>query len=47
MFEDANSGVAAAKAGGFIAIGVGNPLLKGVADIYFNDLTEFRLEEYA
>jgi beta-phosphoglucomutase len=47
VFEDANSGVAAAKAGGFIAIGVGNPLLKGVADIYFNDLTEFRLEEYA
>ena len=47
VFEDATSGVAAAKAGGFIAIGVGNPLLKGVADIYFNDLTEFRLEEYA
>lgn len=47
VFEDANSGVAAAKAGGFIAIGVGNPLLKGMADIYFNDLTEFRLEEYA
>ncbi len=47
VFEDANSGIAAAKAGGFIAIGVGNPLLKGVADIYFNDLTEFRLEEYA
>ena len=47
VFEDASSGVAAAKAGGFIAIGVGNPLLKGVADVYFNDLTEFRLEEYA
>jgi beta-phosphoglucomutase len=47
VFEDASSGVAAAKAGGFIAIGVGNPLLKGVADVYFHDLTEFRLEEYA
>ena len=47
VFEDASSGVAAAKAGGFIAIGVGNPMLKGLADVYFNDLTEFRLEEYA
>jgi beta-phosphoglucomutase len=47
VFEDASSGVAAAKAGGFIAIGVGNPMLKGVADVYFNELTEFRLEEYA
>jgi beta-phosphoglucomutase len=47
VFEDANSGIAAAKAGGFIAIGVGNPLLKGVADVYFNELTEFRLEAYA
>ncbi len=47
VFEDASSGVAAAKAGGFIAIGVGNPMLKGVADVYFNELTEFRLEAYA
>jgi len=47
VFEDANSGIAAAKAGGFIAIGVGNPMLKGVADVYFNELTEFRLEAYA
>ena len=47
VFEDASSGIAAAKAGGFIAIGVGNPMLKGVADVYFNELTEFRLEAYA
>lgn len=47
VFEDASSGVAAAKAGGFIAIGVGNPMLKGVADVYFNELTEFRIEAYA
>ncbi len=47
VFEDAASGVAAAQAGGFMAIGVGNPMLKGVADVYFNELTEFRLEEYA
>ena len=47
VFEDALSGISAAKAGGFIAIGVGNPILKGVADVYFNELTEFRLEAYA
>ena len=47
VFEDASSGIAAAKAGGFIAIGIGNPMLKGVADVYFNELTEFRLEAYA
>jgi beta-phosphoglucomutase len=47
VFEDALSGVKAAKDGGFIAIGVGNPMLKGVADVYLNELTEFRLEEYA
>lgn len=47
VFEDASSGVAAAKAGGFISIGVGNPMLKGVADVYFNELTEFRIEAYA
>lgn len=47
VFEDALSGVKAAKDGGFIAIGVGNPMLKGIADVYMNELTEFRLEEYA
>jgi len=47
VFEDALSGVKAAKDGGFIAIGVGNPMLKGVADVYLNELTEFRFEEYA
>jgi len=47
VFEDALSGVAAAKAGGFKVVGVGNPMLKGVADMYFNNLTEFRLEDYA
>lgn len=47
VFEDALSGVKAAKDGGFIAIGVGNPMLKGIADVYLNELTEFRLDEYA
>jgi beta-phosphoglucomutase len=47
VFEDAASGIAAAKAGGFIAVGVGNPHIVAVADIYLNDLTEFRVEQYA
>jgi beta-phosphoglucomutase len=47
VFEDAASGIAAAKAGGFIAVGVGNPHIATVADIYLNDLTEFRVEQYA
>jgi beta-phosphoglucomutase len=41
VFEDAASGVQAAKAGGFKAIGVGNENIKELADQYFNDLTEF------
>ena len=47
VFEDALSGVNAAKEGGFLSIGVGNPLLQNVADVYLNNLTEFRLEAYA
>lgn len=47
VFEDAASGIAAAKAGGFTAVGVGNPHIADQADIYLNDLTEFRLEQYA
>ncbi len=46
VFEDAASGIQAAKAGGFKAIGVGNPHVKESADVYINDLTEFNLEEY-
>lgn len=47
VFEDAQSGIQAAKAGGFFAIGVGNPWLIGLADDYYNSLTEFSLERYA
>ena len=47
VFEDALSGVEAAKAGGFTVIGVGNPTLKNQADFYLDDLTQFRLENYA
>lgn len=47
VFEDAASGITAAKAGGFITIAVGNPNIAEMADTYFNDLTEFILEAYA
>jgi beta-phosphoglucomutase len=47
VFEDASSGIAAAKAGGFIAIGVGNPAIKAIADEYYDDLTKFSLNVYA
>jgi beta-phosphoglucomutase len=47
VFEDAASGIAAAKAGGFFAVGVGNPHIQAQADLYLNDLTEFRVEQYA
>lgn len=47
VFEDAASGIQAAKAGGFISIAVGNPLIADLADSYYNDLTEFSLETYA
>lgn len=47
VFEDAASGITAAKAGGFIAIAVGNPNIAEMSDTYFNDLTEFSLEAYA
>lgn len=47
VFEDAQSGVQAAKAGGFTAIGVGNPALMDFVDSYLPNLNEFRLEEYA
>ncbi len=41
VFEDAASGIQAAKSGGFTAIGVGNENIKQLADKYYNDLTEF------
>lgn len=42
VFEDASSGVEAAKAGGFKVIAVGNPYIQDLADEYFSDLTEFK-----
>jgi beta-phosphoglucomutase len=47
VFEDAESGIQAAKAGGFYAIGVGNPNIALLADLYLNDLTEFKLDVHA
>lgn len=47
VFEDAKSGVQAAKEGGFTAIGVGNPALIDFVDSYLLSLNEFSLEEYA
>lgn len=47
VFEDAESGIIAAKTGGFLAIGVGNRCICDLSDIYFDNLTEFSLSEYA
>ena len=47
VFEDAKSGVQAAKEGGFTAIGVGNPTLIDFVDSYLLNLNAFSLEEYA
>ena len=41
VFEDAASGIQAAKSGGFTAIGIGNENIKHLTDYYCNDLTEF------
>jgi beta-phosphoglucomutase len=47
VFEDAISGIEAAKDGGFIAFGVGNPSLKPFANYYLDDLTQFKLDDDA
>lgn len=41
VFEDAASGIQAAKEGGFFAIAVGNPAIKNQGDLYLNSLLEF------
>lgn len=43
VFEDAESGVKAAKSGGFLAIAVGNENIASLADKYISSLTEFNL----
>lgn len=47
VFEDAESGIKAALEGGFYAIGVRNPVVKGMANEYLNEMTEFKLNKYA
>ncbi len=47
VFEDAESGIKAALAGGFHAIAVGNKNIAEMAHEYLNDLTEFKLNLYA
>jgi beta-phosphoglucomutase len=43
VFEDAASGIKAAKQGGFKAVAVGNPNIKELADEYYETLKEFTL----
>jgi len=43
VFEDAESGIKAAKDGGFYSIAVGNPEIAALGDLYLNDLSEFKL----
>jgi beta-phosphoglucomutase len=46
VFEDAVSGIEAAKSGGFVAVGVGNPNIRKLSDLYFESLNEFNLNDY-
>jgi beta-phosphoglucomutase len=41
VFEDAESGINAAKAGSFFAIAVGNPEIAKLGDLYLEDLNAF------
>ena len=46
VFEDAESGILAAKAGGFKVIATGNPHVAELADAYVDTLTDFNLSLY-
>ncbi len=46
VFEDAASGVQAAKDGGFRVVAVGNKNIRYMADEYLNSMTEFNLSDY-
>ena len=46
VFEDAASGVKAAKDGGFRVIAVGNKNIRFMANEYLNSMKEFNLSEY-
>jgi beta-phosphoglucomutase len=47
VFEDAESGVLAAKSGGFHCIAVGNLTIKYIADEFIENLEVFNLAKYA
>jgi beta-phosphoglucomutase len=45
VFEDARAGVEAARTGGFMSIGVGDPVELGIADHVINGFVDFNLEK--
>lgn len=46
VFEDAASGVEAAKVGGFRVVGVRNENIRDIADHYINSMKDFNMSEY-
>ena len=47
VFEDAESGVIAAKKGGFHVVSVGNINIRNIGDVYVESLEDFNLDYYA
>tara|TARA_B100000401_G_C52763658_1_gene699552 strand:+ start:409 stop:1056 length:648 start_codon:yes stop_codon:yes gene_type:complete len=47
VFEDAESGVIAAKKGGFHVVSVGNTNIRNIGDLYVESLEDFNLDYYA
>jgi beta-phosphoglucomutase len=46
VFEDAESGILAAKAGGFKVIATGNPHVAELANAFVDTLTDFNISLY-
>ena len=47
VFEDAESGVIAAKKGGFHVVSVGNTNIRNIGDLFVESLEDFNLDYYA
>jgi len=47
VFEDAESGVVAAKKGGFHVVSVGNTNIRNIGDLFVESLEDFNLDYYA